>query len=101
MPIGIIAKVFSDRDWREDLDPDLVNKLEKLLNRTKTYEDAYRRSENPPVAQLWVGMAELFYQMERMNARLRRVEETQRQLIEAAEEAGLDDEELRESLDNY
>ncbi len=102
MPIRTIAKVFSDRDWRDDLDEDLVNKLEKLVNRTKSYEDAYKQADDPALAQLWVGMAELFYQMERMNKRLRKVEEQQRQLIEDVDKAeGLDDDALRDSMDNY
>jgi DNA repair protein RadC len=67
--MGIVERVFSDRDWRDDLDQELVRKLEKLLKRTKSYEKAYKSADNPAMAQLWVAAAEMFYQMDRMNAK--------------------------------
>ncbi|MDY6774250.1 MAG: hypothetical protein SVS85_03535 [Candidatus Nanohaloarchaea archaeon] len=96
-----ISKVFSDRDWREHLDREIVRKLEKLLKRVKTYESAYKRAGSPKLAQLWVGLAELFYQQERVNARLRKLERKQEMLIEGIERNELGDEELRDSLNNY
>ncbi len=99
--MGIVNRVFSNRDWRDDLDPDLVRKLEKLLKRTKTYEDAYKSADNPAMAQLWVAMSEMFYQMERMNARLRNIEQAQKQILEGVESGEIKDEELRKSLENY
>lgn len=104
--MGIIGRVFSDKDWRDDLDQELVRKLEKLLKRTKTYEGAYGQADNPAMAQLWVGVAEVFYQMERMNARLRSLERKQEELLEKvegvdAERQGIKDKELRDSLDTY
>lgn len=102
MPVrNIIARVFSDSDWRDDLDQELVNKLERLLKRVKTYEAAYQRSDRPELAQLWVGLAEVFYQVDRMNARLRKVEHRQQRIIEGIERNEIGDEELRESLGNY
>lgn len=99
--MGIVERVFSDRDWRDDLDQELVRKLEKLLKRTKSYEKAYKSADNPAMAQLWVAAAEMFYQMDRMNARLRRIEQAQQQIIEGIEKGGIKDEELRDSLENY
>lgn len=99
--MGIIERVFADADWREDLDEELVNKLDRLLRRTKTYEDAYQRSDHPAMAQMWVAVAELFYTVDRVNARVRKLEKRMDALIDAVEEAGLEDEELRESLENY
>lgn len=103
--MGILGRVFADKDWRDDLDQELVRKLEKLLKRTKTYESAYKSADNPALAQLWVAVAEMYYQNERMNARLRKMERTQQQLIEkldgVEEKKGIKDLELRESLDSY
>lgn len=104
--MGIVERVFSDKDWRDDLDQELVRKLEKLLKRTKTYEKAYKRADNPAMAQLWVAVAEMFYQMERTNARIRSLERKQEQLLEKvegvdAERKGIEDRELRDSLDTY
>lgn len=104
--MGIVERVFSDRDWRDDLDQELVRKLEKLLKRTKTYEKAYKGADNPAMAQLWVAVAELFYQMERTNARMRKMERQQQQLMEQvegvdADDVGIKDKELRDSLDTY
>ncbi|MDY6768996.1 MAG: hypothetical protein SVW02_02725 [Candidatus Nanohaloarchaea archaeon] len=96
-----ISKVFSDRDWRDHLDEELVRKLEKLLKRVKTYEKAYKGAGKPALAQLWVGLAELFYQQERMGARLRKIEKKQEMLIEGIERNELGDEDLRDSLENY
>ncbi len=99
--MGILGRAFADRDWRDDLDPELVRKLEKLLKRTKTYEDAYKSADTPAMAQVWVAMAEMFSQMERMNARIRKLEQTQQELLEGIEDEALEDEELRRSLENY
>lgn len=99
--MGILGRVFADRDWRDDLDSELVRKLEKLLKRTKTYENAYKSADNPAMAQLWVAMAEMFYQMERMNARMRKMEQMQKRVIEGIEKGEIEDEELRKSLENY
>jgi Asp-tRNA(Asn)/Glu-tRNA(Gln) amidotransferase B subunit len=104
--MGIVERVFSDKDWRDDLDQDLVRKLEKLLKRTTSYEDAYKQADNPSLAQLWVAVAEMFYQMERTNARIRSLERKQEQLLELvdgvdAERDGIKDRELRDSLDTY
>lgn len=99
--MGIVGRVFSDKDWRDELDPELVRKLEKLLKRTNSYEDAYRQADNPAMAQLWVAMADLFAQMERINGRLRKLEDRQRELIEGIEETEIEDQELRDSLDSY
>ncbi|MDY6768521.1 MAG: hypothetical protein SVW02_00220 [Candidatus Nanohaloarchaea archaeon] len=96
-----LSRVFSDRDWREHLDDELVRKLEKLLKRVKTYENAYRNAGKPALAQIWVGLAELFYQQERLGARLRRLEKNQEMLIDGIERNELGDEELRDSLENY
>ncbi|MDY6769943.1 MAG: hypothetical protein SVU88_03140 [Candidatus Nanohaloarchaea archaeon] len=96
-----LARVFSDRDWREHLDQELVRKLEKLLKRVKTYEDAYKTAGKPALAQLWVGLAELFYQQERFSARLRKLEKQQQMIIEGIERNELGDEDLRDSLSNY
>ncbi|MDY6761854.1 MAG: hypothetical protein SVY41_02295 [Candidatus Nanohaloarchaea archaeon] len=96
-----ISRVFSDRDWREHLDSELVRKLEKLLKRVKTYEQAYKGAGKPALAQLWVGLAELFYQQERLGARLRRLESQQEKIIEGIERNELGDEDLRDSLENY
>lgn len=104
--MGIIGRVFSDKDWRDDLDQELVRKLEKLLKRTKTYEDAYNQSGSPAMAQLWVGVAEVFSQIERMNSRLRKVENRQKKILRELEgddgdAGGIEDAELRDSLDTY
>lgn len=104
--MGIVERVFSDKDWRDDLDQELVRKLEKLLKRTKTYEDAYRQADNPAMAQMWVAVAEMFYQMERMNARMRSLEKKQEELLDKvegveSERNGIKDRELRDSLDTY
>ncbi len=99
--MGLLSRVFSDSDWREHLDEELVRKLEKLLKRVKTYEKAYRNAGNPKLAQLWVGLAEIFYQTDRLNARLRQVEKQQKMIIEGIERNELGDEDLRESLENY
>lgn len=106
---SLIARVFSDRDWRDHLDTELVRKLEKLLQRVTAYETAYRSAGEPKLAQLWVGLAELFYQQERMAARLRRVEHRQERILAALAETGnesgdgtaVEDSELRDSLDRY
>lgn len=96
-----IARILGDTDWRDHLDRELVRKLEKLLKRVHAYEDAYRRAAKPHLAQLWVGLAELFYQQERLAARMRRIEAQQRAIIEGIEKSGIDDAELRETLDRY
>lgn len=99
--MGIVERVFSDRDWRDDLDRELVRKLEKLLKRTKTYEKAYKGADNPAMAQIWVAVAEMFYQMERMNARIRKLEQVQKQLIDGIDSDQIKDKELRDSLEKY
>ncbi|MFB6077190.1 MAG: hypothetical protein ABEK12_03610 [Candidatus Nanohaloarchaea archaeon] len=99
--MGLISRVFDDTDWRHHLDAELVRKLEKLLKRVKSYEGAYRKAGEPKLAQIWVGLAEVFYSMERMDARLRKVEQQQRMIIEGIERGQIGDRDLRDSLDNY
>lgn len=96
-----ISRVFPGGDWREKLDDELGRKLERLLKRVKTYESAYRSASSPKLAQLWVGLAEIFYQQESMNARIRKLEKQQEIIVEGLERSELGDEELRESLENY
>ncbi|MDY6776748.1 MAG: hypothetical protein SVQ76_01420 [Candidatus Nanohaloarchaea archaeon] len=99
--MGLVSRVFSDEDWRQHLDQELVRKLEKLLKRVKTYEKAYSNADRPAIAQLWVGLSEVFFQLEKLNARLRRVEKQQKMIIEGIERNELGDEDLRDSLNNY
>lgn len=98
---NLLARVFDDSDWRDHLDEELVRKLERLLKRVHSYESAYRKAAEPKLAQIWVGMAELFSRQERLDARLRRVEQQQQAIIEGVERSGIDDLELRDSLDRY
>ncbi len=98
---SLLARVFDDSDWRDHLDTELVRKMEKLLKRVTSYEDAYRKAGNPKLAQIWVGLAELFYQQERLAARMRRIEAQQRAIIEGMEKSGIEDADLRDTLDRY
>ncbi|MCJ7429155.1 MAG: hypothetical protein MUP66_02070 [Candidatus Nanohaloarchaeota archaeon QJJ-5] len=97
--MGIIERVFSDKDWRHNLDPEIARKLEKLLKRIKPFEDSYKQSRHESIAQLWVALAEVYIQVDRMNRRLIRVEKL---LTEAQKrDGGLSDEELSQALKDY
>lgn len=97
--MDMLAKVFSDEDWREDLDPELTRKLEKLLKRIKPFEDAYKKSDHESLAQLWVALVEVYIQVEKMNRRLFHIE----RLLSEKEQQGqaVEDPELSESLREY
>lgn len=99
--MGILGRVFSKNDWRDELDVELVRKLEKLLKRTQSYEDAYQQADNPAMAQIWVVVADMYTQIEKMNGRIRKLEAQQKQLMEGEEDKKLPDRELRDSLDTY
>lgn len=97
--MGIIERVFSDKGWRHNLDPEIARKLEKLLKRIKPFEDSYKRARHESIAQLWVALAEVYIQVDRMNRRLIRVEKL---LTEARQgQEGLSDEELSQTLKDY
>jgi hypothetical protein len=72
--MGIIERVFSDEDWRDHLDPEIARKMEKLLKRIKPFEDSYKKSKHESIAQLWVALAEVYVQVDRMNQRLIHIE---------------------------
>ncbi|MDY6778032.1 MAG: hypothetical protein SVU32_05160 [Candidatus Nanohaloarchaea archaeon] len=98
--MGIIERVFSDPDWREHLDPEIARKMEKLLKRIKPFEESYKKSRHESIAQLWVALAEVYIQVDKMNRRLIRIERllTDMQQGEGGEVA---DQNLKESLQNY
>lgn len=97
--MGIIGRVFSDKDWRENLDPEIARKLEKLIKRIKPFEESYQRARHESIAQLWVALAEVYIQVDRMNRRLIRVEKL---LTEAKDgNTQLGDEELSQTLKDY
>ncbi len=94
-----IKKLFKDSKWREDLDPEIKRKMEKLLKRVKSEEDAYKSSKYESTAQIWVGMAELFSRIDRIDKRLKKIEKA---LGEAKkEEKHLKDLELEDSMKKY
>lgn len=94
----VLNKILSDKDWRNELDNELKRKLEKLLKRIKSEEEAYKISNHEAVAQLWVGIAEVFSKVERLDQRMRRIE---KMLEEETNKDGMDDTELRKSLEKY
>jgi predicted nucleotidyltransferase len=96
----LFEEVFSDEEWREDLDPELARKLEKLLKRIKPFEESYKKSRHESIAQLWVALAEVYIQVDKMNRRLIRVEKL---LTEAQKEGNtnMSETELSESLRQY
>lgn len=98
--MGIIARVFSDDEWREHLDPEISRKMEKLLKRIKPFEDSYKQSRHESIAQLWVALSEVYIQVDRMNRRLIRIEKLLTEMEEGRRQ-GFSDEELRDTLQDY
>lgn len=93
--------IFSDKEWREDLDPEVTRKLEKLLKRIQPFEDAYKESNHESIAQLWVALAEVYIQVDKMNRRLLHVEKLLSEQ-EGSQQAGqVQDQELSDSLREY
>ena len=94
-----IRKIFKETEWREELDPEIKRKLEKILKRVKSEEEAYKNSKYESTAQIWVGMAELFSRIDRLDRRLKRIEKALGKV--RREEKHLKDVDLEESLKKY
>lgn len=91
------------KDWRDELDPNMESKLEKLLRDTKAYENAYKSSLDRKTAQLWVALAQTYDKIDMVNRRLKRIEKVLVDLKEGSErtEKKIKDKKLRESLKQY
>jgi len=98
--MGIVDEVFSDDKWRENLDPEIARKMEKLLKRIKPFEESYKSARHESTAQLWVALAEVYIQVDKMNRRLMNVERLLTD-IQDGEREGLQDEDLSQSLREY
>ncbi|MCJ7450411.1 MAG: hypothetical protein MUP58_01585 [Candidatus Nanohaloarchaeota archaeon QJJ-9] len=96
--MGLIGKAFSDEEWREHLDEEVARKIEKILNRIKPFKEAYKKSRHESVAQLWVALAEIYRDVERIDRRLDRIE---RYFEKDKEERDEELEDLAGSLENY
>ncbi|MDY6771446.1 MAG: hypothetical protein SV186_05860 [Candidatus Nanohaloarchaea archaeon] len=98
--MGIVERVFSDEDWRDHLDPEIARKMEKLLKRIKPFEDSYKKSKHESIAQLWVALAEVYIQVDRMNQRLIHIERLLSEIHEK-EAREMQDDQLSDSLKQY
>ncbi len=96
--MGIFDRVFSSEEWREDLDNEVVRKLDKLLNRIEPFKEAYEKSDYKAIAQLWVALAEVYIQVDRMNRRLFKLEKL---LSEGEAQRVMEDSELASDLKEY
>lgn len=98
--MGIVERVFSDDEWREHLDPEIARKMEKLLKRIQPFEESYKKSRHDAVAQLWVALAEVYIQVDKMNRRLMNIERLLTDIHKGRKE-GIKDRELSHSLKEY
>ena len=94
----VLNRMRSNDDWREELDNEIRRKLEKLLKRIKSEEDAYKKSDHEAISQLWVAVAETYSMVKRVDNRLRSIEEM---LEGKKDDKGMKDRSLRDSLENY
>ena len=91
------------KDWRDDLDPQIESKLEKLLRDLREHEEAYKAPFDKKTAQLWVALAHTYDRIDTVNRRLRRIEKILNKIQEDSDKKDkkIKDEELRKSLQNY
>ncbi len=65
---------MAKKNWREDVDLSLKDHLEILITNVHRYRNSYKRSKNPPVAQLWCALAGLSKQILELNLKIKLME---------------------------
>ncbi|MDY6788351.1 MAG: hypothetical protein SVV03_00135 [Candidatus Nanohaloarchaea archaeon] len=96
--MGMFDRIFADKEWRDDLDNEVVRKLDKLLKRIEPFKEAYEGSKYKAIAQLWVALAEVYIQVDKMNRRLFHIE---RLLSDEETQREMEDLDLAEDLKEY
>lgn len=89
-----LAEQLKNEEWRNELDPEVEKSIERLLKRIDPYSEAWEDARNPAVAQLWVVVAELNEKIDALDKKIDKA-------LETREEKHVQDEELRESMENY
>ncbi len=62
-------------DWKDYLDPIIKERLNEVLKRTLEYREAYMKSQDPRIAQLWVAIAFLFLEIQKIKEELKEIKE--------------------------
>ena len=94
-----LKKFFRDEGWREDLDPEVRRKMDKLLRRVESEKAAYKSSNFEATAQIWVALGEIYSRLDRLDRRLKKVEKGLGK--EESSFKDMDDKELKKSLEKY
>ncbi len=68
------------KNWRKLVDPSIRGYLEMQVKEASRHKNAYRLSENPSNAQLWVAIANLSKQMFDINLKLNYLERALRDI---------------------
>jgi len=61
-------------NWRKDVDLSLKDHLEMLVESVHKHKNSYKKSKNPPVAQLWCALANMSKQIFDLNLKIKLLE---------------------------
>ena len=64
----------TNKNWKKYLNVDDEAMLNKLIEDVAKYRAAYKNAEEVKIAQLWCALLEMEKRMQRLDARLRRIE---------------------------
>ena len=76
-------------NWRAKVDPSIRGYLEMQVKDVSRHKDAYRLSDNPGNAQLWIAMANLSKQIFDINLKLNYLERALRDIGGRKQESSL------------
>ncbi len=60
-------------DWKDHLDPIIKEYLNEILKKTLEYRDAYLKAQDPRIAQLWVAIAFLSLEIQKIKEELKEI----------------------------
>lgn len=88
-------------DWKQLLSPEDEARLNELLKRTVKYRTAYRSAHDVKTAQLWAAMLELKKENQTLFNRLKKMEEIFDGMKERIKKQEESEKELIESLEKF
>lgn len=91
--MDMIKDFLGSRKWKEKTHQSIRPQLNELVKRSRSHEEVYKSAPYPHIAQLWCALAELATDIKFIELRLKRIEETLKQL-QPKEEVSKDVEEL-------
>jgi len=77
-----MVKDMVKNNWRQNVDLGLKDHLEMLIESVHKHRNSYKKSKNPPIAQLWCALADLSKQILDLNLKIKVLEKALKDSME-------------------